>query len=143
MWINWRSDLETGIAAVDADHREIIRRFNALLTACEQGRGRDEVKGLISYLENYAGTHFRDEEKLHEETGYPDAAVHREQHRTFTDKLRELNAKFSQQGTPVYLVVRTNRFLAEWLFDHIYEKDREFGDFLRKKKTAGRPEPGA
>lgn len=79
MTIGWRDDLLTGVAEVDDQHKELFRRFGELLTACNQGKGGEEVLRLISFLDDYVVKHFTAEERIMRQHGYPDYLEHKQQ----------------------------------------------------------------
>ncbi len=58
MTVEWRENLATGNEEIDRQHMELFRRFNTLLAACNQGKGKDEVNGLLLFLNDYIRTHF-------------------------------------------------------------------------------------
>ena len=43
MQITWREELSVGVPLIDDQHKELIPHFNALLIACNEGRGKEEV----------------------------------------------------------------------------------------------------
>lgn len=44
MAIEWTDELATGVNKIDNQHKELFKRINNLLDACNQGKGKDEVK---------------------------------------------------------------------------------------------------
>jgi hemerythrin len=133
MQIAWRDDLSIGVPAVDDQHKELFKRFNALLLACNEGHGKDEVGQLIGFLSDYVSVHFFDEEALQQESGYPGYAEHRQQHIDFVGRLQALHKQFFSEGASLALVIQTNNMLIEWLINHISKADRKIGDYLRDK----------
>jgi hemerythrin len=131
MQIEWRDELAVGVPAIDDQHRELIKRFNTLLTACNDGRGKEEVGGLIDFLRDYVAVHFFDEEALQQETGYPGYPAHRQLHIDFVGRLNELHHKFFSVGASLTLVIQTNNMLIDWLINHISKEDRKIGEFIR------------
>ncbi|HWI41443.1 MAG TPA: hemerythrin family protein [Verrucomicrobiae bacterium] len=129
--VPWQDDLLTGIASIDTVHRQIFVRFNQLLAACDRGRGSEELKRLVGFLDEYVLRHFDDEEALQREVGYPHLEKHRREHQAFTVRLEALKEKVRAQGTPVYLVVEACRLLAELLFEHISVSDAAFAAHVR------------
>lgn len=71
MAILWTPDLATKVDEIDSQHRELFKRINDLLDACNQGRGKEEVQKVIRFLEEYVATHFGEEEKYMEKYNYP------------------------------------------------------------------------
>lgn len=134
MGIEWQKSLETGYEEIDEQHKEMFRRFNKLLTACNEGYGKEEVRMMLIFLGDYVREHFSAEEKLQVQHGYPDYPAHREMHAGFTKTLRELENQLSTDGATVSLVIQTNRILADWLKQHISGADKELADFLRRER---------
>ncbi len=126
MGLAWGEHLATGIGTIDDQHRELFDRLNAFLAACDAGQGKSELVGMLQFLDDYVAFHFRAEELIQEERGYPDRARHRQYHRMFIDSLTGLKRRFLIEGPTTDLVAEINRFTVGWLIDHIGEKDREF-----------------
>jgi hemerythrin len=131
MAIEWRENLATGSAEIDAQHKELFKRFNDLLTACNQGKGKDEVANLLLFLNDYIRSHFAAEEELQVRHAYPSYGAHKEQHDKFRKDLRELERQFGDEGATVSLVIQTNQTLISWLIRHISGTDKELAAFLR------------
>ena len=64
MGISWREELAIGHETVDNQHRELLERFDSLLSACKAGEGKPELARLIDFLDQYVIHHFYEEEKL-------------------------------------------------------------------------------
>ncbi len=133
MKIEWREYLAVGVKEIDDQHKELFNRFNALLEACDAGKGKEEVSGLLDFLDTYVRVHFAAEEKLQAESGFPDYAAHREMHQGFVDELTRLKEEFRTHGPLPRLVATTNWVGVGWLMDHISRKDTKVGEHLRKR----------
>jgi len=133
MQIAWRDELAVGVPAIDDQHKELFKRFSTLLAACNEGRGKQEVGELITFLRDYVAVHFFDEEALQQEKGYPGYAEHRQQHLEFVGRLDALHKQYFSEGASLSLVIQTNNMLIEWLINHISKVDRKIGEFLRGK----------
>lgn len=131
MQITWREELAVGVPAIDDQHKELFQRFNTLLLACNDGRGKEEVGQLIGFLRDYVAVHFFDEEVLQQEKSYPGFVEHRLQHLDFVGRLDALHKQYFSEGASLTLVIQTNNMLIEWLINHIAKSDRKIGDFLR------------
>lgn len=132
MKIEWREYLSVGVDEIDEQHRELFRRFNTLLEACENNEGSREVFRLLDFLDSYVESHFADEEKLQQESHFPDYPAHRELHRKFRQDLADLKGEFREHGPIPRLVATTNRIVVGWLMDHISRMDKKVGEHLRK-----------
>jgi len=132
MGVQWSEDLETGIARIDEQHRELLRMVDELLAACQDGRGKEAVGEMIVYLESYITNHFRDEERVQTENSYPDYILHKSEHERFLRDYKELKDEFEKEGPTLPMIVTTNRVVVAWLMNHIRKTDRALAEFLRK-----------
>ena len=131
MLIEWNEALATGNGAIDEQHKELIGRFSALLNACNQGKGREEVGRLLTFMAEYVRSHFSMEEGLQKRYGYPEYAAHKEEHDGFIQDLQELEHQFGAEGATLSLVIQTNQAMVDWLIRHINGTDRKLAAFLR------------
>ncbi|AAR36321.1 hemerythrin family protein [Geobacter sulfurreducens] len=131
MAIGWRDDLLTGVVEVDDQHKELFRRFGELLTACNQGKGGEEVLRLFNFLDDYVVKHFAAEERIMRQHGYPDYLEHKQQHQGFTRRLEELKRQFRDEGAGLSLVITTNHVMIEWLSRHIEKMDKEIAKYVK------------
>ena len=134
MSIQWTSDLATGIAEIDNQHREIFNRVARLAEACNAGRGKEEVLKLLLFLEDYVKEHFAAEELLQIKSGYPEHARHKSQHTRFIADIARLTNAFRMEGATLSLVIMTNKTLTSWLVQHISKTDAELGAFLKEQE---------
>jgi hemerythrin len=131
MSIEWRDSLATGNKVVEDQHKELFRRFNNLLTSCNQGKGKEEVYSLLLFLGGYVRSHFAAEEQLQTQHAYPGYREHKEQHDVFIRDLGKLENQFSTEGATLALVIQTNQTMVNWLIRHISGTDKELANFLR------------
>jgi len=131
MAITWDPTLVLGIPEIDAQHQELFRRLDALLSAIRGGSSRDEVGKTLAFLGDYAVQHFSAEERHMEERFYPGLADHRAEHRIFAAEFRALLAEHHRDGPTPSLIIRVNTQLTSWLRSHVYRTDRALADFLR------------
>jgi len=130
MGIQWRDSLSVGVEVIDKQHKELLMRFDRLLTACEEGKGTAELKKLLSFLEEYVVTHFKDEEALQLLRRYPGYEEHRAQHASFVSRIKELREETDRDGISTHHVLETNNMLLKWLLNHISKVDTKLGDYL-------------
>ncbi len=136
MSIAWPEDLTLGIALLDAQHRELYERVNALLEAMHAGRHGD-VGSLLHYLHDYAREHFRAEEELMRAQGYPQAERHAELHLSFAAALEERMQDFRERGPTASLAVDMSAWLTDWLRDHLRRADVEMGRWVKAQGEKG------
>jgi hemerythrin len=129
VFIEWTDDLATGSEIIDAQHKELFNRINALLEACRQGKGKTEIGGLMQFLDDYVVQHFSEEEDYMEKNAYPGYARHKAEHLQFMENFRDLKTEFEKDGPGFYLVMRTKEMVVRWLLEHIRKVDRSLGTF--------------
>ncbi len=119
----WSRSLETGNAQIDEEHRQLIQAVNRLLEACASGKGGEELSGTIDFLTQYTMTHFRHEEALQLQYGYPDYASHKRYHETFIKVVENLASRLKEEGATAQLLMEINKQMAGWLLNHIKTED--------------------
>ncbi|HXE96074.1 MAG TPA: bacteriohemerythrin [Dongiaceae bacterium] len=135
MGIAWRDSLSIGVEAIDNQHKELLLRFDRLLSACQAGQGIEELKKLLAFLEEYVLTHFNDEEALQRQHHYPDYGAHRAEHLYFIEQINKLKAEIQEEGISTHHVIETNNMLLKWLLNHISKVDKKLGAFLKSGKS--------
>lgn len=131
MGIEWRNSLAIGVEEIDNQHKELIIRFNRLLSACEGGKGVAELRELLLFLDDYVVKHFTDEEILQRRYKYPEYEEHKKLHDSFIGQIKELKQEINSEGVSLHHVVETNNMLLKWLINHISKVDTNLGKFLR------------
>ena len=131
MAIEWREELATGNGLIDDQHKELFKRFNNLLAACDQGKGKEEVNNLLLFLADYVRSHFAMEEELQTKHSYPGYQAHKAEHEGFIRDLHNLENESKSAGTGVALVIQTNQMITGWLIRHISGTDKQLANFLR------------
>lgn len=133
MALQWTQNLSVGVQEIDSQHQELFRRVNRLLDAMRAGKGKDEISPLLEFLEDYVVTHFRAEEALMEKHGYHKRAAHKVYHSGFVRDFGNIKAKIEAGGVTAVATIELQRWISEWLVNHISKVDRELGDFIRDK----------
>lgn len=131
MGIEWRESLSIGVEEIDNQHKTLLSHFDQLLKACEAGKGIDELKNLIGFLDGYVIKHFSDEEHLQRLHRYPGYAAHKLEHVSFVARLKDLKQEIDTEGVAIHHVIETNHLLLKWLIHHISTVDVQLGKFLR------------
>jgi len=130
MALEWNERMAVGHPLIDMQHRELFRRFDGLIEACREARGKERIVALLGFLDSYVVTHFREEERLMERYGFPGADEHKGEHRLFTDRIKKLKEDLTEKGVSSELVISTNQLLLKWIIQHIKSIDVQLGAFL-------------
>ncbi len=131
MGIEWRDSLSIGVEEIDNQHKQLLAHFDKLLKACESGKGLEELKSLLGFLDGYVIKHFKDEESIQRLRNYPDYAAHKKEHESFVARLDLLKQEISNEGIALHHLMETNNMLLKWLLHHISTVDVQLGKFLK------------
>ncbi len=127
----WKDAYSVGVAEIDRQHKKLIDMINKLHQAMSQGKGKQVVEPVLADLVNYCATHFKAEEKLMADAGYPELDSHREKHQKMTQKVLALQADVKAGKATITMEVM--RFLEQWLDKHILGTDKKYGPHLNAK----------
>lgn len=133
MPIEWSEDLSTRVNLIDEQHKSLFKAVNELSQAMWDGRGKEEVTKLVTFLANYVVEHFGDEEKLMAPHDYPGYDEHRKQHIKFLQDFAAFKTKFESGQVTSELVVKVLDDTCDWLRGHIRGTDRALGTFLENR----------
>ena len=132
MSIQWKDDLATGIAEVDNQHKELIKRINSLYKAATEGKGQAESERVLNFLQDYVVTHFGTEEKHMQKANYPKLEQHKQEHAEFVGKFKQLRQDIKEKGYTPNVMVGINQLLGKWLINHIRKTDKEMANLLKQ-----------
>ena len=128
----WDSRFDTGIAIVDAQHKQLVDVVNQLGNELMQGDVTEErLQALFHQLAEYARHHFSDEEKMMQTLGIDERhrLEHVTQHHKFVEQLVSLWKSRASLAKPAETV---HGFLASWLTVHILGEDQSMArQFVR------------
>jgi len=132
----WTPALAVGIDSIDAQHRELFPRVNALLEAVGGNREEQEILRTLAFLGNYVVGHFGDEELLMRETRYPGLALHLSLHAQFDEEFSSLRTTFSRCGLDATFARKVRTKVCDWLVQHVQGTDRALGEWLSARGLA-------
>ncbi|HJU71950.1 MAG TPA: response regulator [Paucimonas sp.] len=137
----WNEQFATGLEEIDAQHRALIDKINALSELRESGAHDHALRDAFDDLRRYALYHFQSESKLIQawpvNRAYRDA--HAKAYRSFTQLLNKVDAFVASHLIDV--VGHLLGFLVKW---HIVGVDARLMrqiNTLRSGSTAGQAEP--
>ena len=129
MSIQWDpKKMATGVAEVDAQHQEWIRRFNEFDEAVSQGKGIEAVGGTLLFFSNYAETHFKLEEARMDERHCPAAEANRADHELMRTILAGMKDFMNTRGVSIIEVATLRMKMEDWLVRHILTIDIQLRD---------------
>jgi hemerythrin len=78
--LKWTRGLEIGVPEIDDDHRRLAHDSNALLGMLDDGDAAPRLLALVRQMQKGFVEHFRREEGILWDSGYPDARAHVAEH---------------------------------------------------------------
>jgi hemerythrin-like metal-binding protein len=125
LYINWTDNNMLNIPIIDEQHRVIVATINSLYYFNQKGRGDEIFTSTLKILEEYTRLHFKTEEDLLLETGYPDFDRHIELHRNLAGRTHTYKADNID-------IIGTLSFLKIWWLNHINVEDRKYAEHVLK-----------
>jgi hemerythrin len=113
------------IPIIDEQHRVIVASINSLYYFNQKGRVDEIFFSTLRILEEYTNLHFKTEEDLLQETGYPYFDRHIELHRMLAGRTHTYAADNVD-------IIGTLKFLKIWWLNHINVEDRKYAEHVLK-----------
>lgn len=135
--MTWNVSFSVGHPLLDSDHRILIDLLTQLFDATETGQAHSVVDSVLGVLAEYTEHHFRREETLLLQAGYPHLEEHRDEHRGFERRLRELTER-RRAGERGVLNEQVADLLKKWLTEHIQVSDNSYRPWMERVMGGGR-----
>lgn len=131
--IQWSNSLSLGVKQVDDQHKRLIQLANNLISAIRTDVADDILGTVFNELREYSIFHFRDEELLMKDIGYPGLSEHMKQHEEFRERVARYESDFTGNNriSPSELM----EFLGDWLINHIATSDMQIAKFIRTQRV--------
>jgi len=120
--MEWKKSYETGNTVVDSEHKEIFTLVQKVMDATFTSR-KEKVNTAVDFLTSYTLKHFSHEERLMQESAYPDMQKHKAQHKAFAESVGVLVQKINASGETLQLSNEINTVVVDWLIDHVLGSD--------------------
>jgi hemerythrin len=131
----WSPDLTLNNEVLDEQHVELFRRLSAAAAALDGPRD-----GLVEAVDAFADTllsHLAVEERLMDETLYPERVRHKSAHELFVADFEKVRAELRASGATLAVAEGLRRRVPEWLRFHTRVNDGPFGAYLARRRAAG------
>ncbi len=123
MFIEWGEIFSVSNGTLDAQHKQIVKRMNDLLSVLSSKSREQTIKKSIVRLRSVLEIHFRYEEALMKYSSFPEYENHRQMHRTLLIRTAELFDKYEDKTVSISEIIV---FIKEWWLRHIINDDREY-----------------
>ncbi|WP_165840015.1 transporter substrate-binding domain-containing protein [Motiliproteus coralliicola] len=129
MRLQWKNEYSSGSDAVDGQHQHLFEEANRMIELMVEGADKAQVTTQIGQLLEFIEEHFRDEERLLEEVGYPEANTHANEHQVLIRRGYELLSDFNRG------LIDNNRIIyyltQEVITNHLLISDARFFAWVR------------
>ena len=126
-YVSWKDEYSVGNNVLDAQHQAMFRLLNDLHEALEEGKSDKPVEALVEEAIQYAAIHFRTEERLMTESGYPNLEQHKQTHQEYVRRVDEIR-RSAEADAPYVLFL----FLKDWWLNHVTQMDSDYAPSLKK-----------
>ncbi len=124
-------EYDVNIKEIDEQHKRFAEIINTFYKAFQTNKDEKSLYKILDDLLAETVLHFREEEAIMEFHGYPDYALHKEEHDILSKEVTNMikgNIKGERNKSE-----KIGTFLKEWLMDHIVKEDKNLGKFLTAK----------
>jgi len=133
-YLKWSDKYSLNVAEVDEQHRKLVSLVNDMYDAMHAGKGRDMIGTVIAEFVDYTDYHFKAEERLLRQNGYPEYDEHKVMHDNLSRKAHSIKEAFDRGNTPTAIEVML--LLTNWLNIHILEEDKKYKPYTESRATS-------
>ncbi|MBE9562492.1 MAG: bacteriohemerythrin, partial [Proteobacteria bacterium] len=130
--VKWTSAVAVNHPIIDAQHKELFNLIRNLIMSIGNGNTTKEVEIIINFLENYVVTHFTTEENYMQQCNDPNYFNHKAAHELFKINFQQIKKYYQKNGGSLYLFLRIQDEIVDWLLHHIKKMDQELALSLQK-----------
>lgn len=123
MLVEWKEDYALGHPDIDAQHKELFDLINQMAAA----QMPEQMKLPLMQLYKHTREHFKLEEGLMRQAGYPGLEVHAGYHNGL---LTRLNALSQDVGKGLLDRPALNKLMIDWALRHTQFDDADAADYI-------------
>jgi diguanylate cyclase (GGDEF)-like protein/hemerythrin-like metal-binding protein/PAS domain S-box-containing protein len=128
--LGWREEWSSGNTTIDEQHREILEKSSSLITLLYSQAQPEKILGQLDNLLTFIISHFKNEEQIIGELGYPDTEQHVQIHETLVAKTLNFKTCFLKrelQATAFFSFI-----IDEVVLEHMIKEDVKFFPYLKE-----------
>jgi hemerythrin len=128
--LTWSHECIVGVQAMDDQHGVLMDTLNELRTMLLRNADRAGLRLQLERLIELTKMHFRSEEQLLQQQGFPGAEEHRKAHHRLLTRLYSAIEQVNRDEN-----VRLNSlldFLPSWYIEHVEQLDQPYGAWLNE-----------
>jgi hemerythrin-like metal-binding protein len=121
--IVWKDEFNTGIRALDYEHREMVNLLNRLYIDLAGDGSRENVVAFLGEVYARISAHFALEEAVMRERRYDGLPAHKLDHERLLEDIRDLMDGYEDSGDDEEFRANFGGRLQAWFVDHFREQD--------------------
>lgn len=129
--IEWKEIYSVGNSTIDRQHQQLFSIANRYHAAYTRREDRAILKTIFEELIAYTAFHFKEEERLMQEGGFPDFLAHKQSHEKLVKVVLQYKDNFDDG--PHGIEEQAMQFIKTWLNGHILGMDRKYKPYLADK----------
>ena len=131
--LKWKDAYSMNEENIDRQHKWLFKLSNDIYNLIEEGiDDYEHFRELFMALNDYGIEHFIYEEMYMREQGYPNLEEHIQEHREFSEKVRELCIDIDQESH----IKDIGEFVSAWLVQHVLGDDMNYKRFIESKPSS-------
>ena len=129
--LKWSHTYSVGVKHINLQHRHLLDLINSLNKFAAEGHPPQDLCPQLTAFVSYCQEHFRDEEELMREAGYPEDKFleHKARHEEICFEIFALNERLVK-GEEL-AVADLHSFLGKWIMEHILKLDKQFAPYVK------------
>jgi hemerythrin-like metal-binding protein len=130
--VRWDTDLSIGNPVIDAQDRAIFRLVNEIDELWRCGASAAQLRRIADTASRVLEVHFRCEERMLAEVGYPDLARHAAEHREMLDDLASIRAQLNRRAGvhAGYSGLLLSNFILGVTVGHVVNTDSDYCRYI-------------
>jgi|SaaInl4_135m_RNA_FD_contig_21_3128138_length_541_multi_3_in_0_out_0_2 hemerythrin len=128
-FVEWKAEFSLGIPSVDYEHEELIALLNEVHEGLDEGHAPETMSAFLGEVHARISAHFALEEKIMRKVGYENFDVHKADHETLLDQIRDIMDAY-EAGEFENLDEQLSSALEAWFTTHFRTHDARLHDSL-------------
>lgn len=131
---HWDEVYSVDHPAIDAQHQRLFIICNSLIRSIAFGEDVRGAENAFLQLRGYVKNHFRFEESLMKQGGYPDLLAHKARHEKICVDLKQYRNQFNaaHEVDKAKIARDMAAYFSNWLREHIKVIDRQYMPYVSK-----------
>lgn len=129
--LEWTEKYSINIIEMDAQHKRLVGFINDVWDAKQEDKDHKILKNVLDELLDYTGTHFKREEELMKQHGYPGYEEHKKEHSSLFEGVLYMRKIYDSGHKDTYDKIVL--YLGNWLMTHEISLDKKYAVHLNSK----------